>query len=159
MFAFPKLQNYLRLFLNIFQDGSWPEYINLPPNPTDTHKQYTSLGCQNNTRVSVNKGTFREKVLTKPLSCQLSGHSSFLQKIHHLSSRNLGFHGNHISSMTFSPADSPGHHFFLLMGGIPTAAEGLQRWGQEVEAMIGEVLVNQWQKNLKDPPEVNWKIH
>lgn len=76
-------------------------------------------------------------------------------KIHHLSSRNLGFRGSHISAMPFSPVDSPGHHLFLLMGGIPAAAKGLQRGGQEVEAMIGEVLVNQWEKNLQDPPEMN----
>ena len=57
--------------------------------------------------------------------------------------------------MTFSSVDSPGHHFFLLMGGIPAAAKGLQRGGQEVQAMIGEVLFNQWEENLKDPPEMN----
>ena len=58
--------------------------------------------------------------------------------------------------MTFSSVDSPGHHFFLLMGGIPAAAKGLQRGGQEVQAMIDEVLVNQWEENLKDPLEINF---
>lgn len=42
------------------------------------------------------------------------------------------------------------------MGGIPAAAKGLQRGGQEVEAVIGEVLVNQWEKNLENPPEINF---
>ena len=41
------------------------------------------------------------------------------------------------------------------MGGRPAAAEGLQRGRQEVEAVVGEVLVNQWEKNLEDPPEIN----
>ena len=58
--------------------------------------------------------------------------------------------------MTFSSVDSPGHHFFLLMRGVPAAAKGLQRGREEVEAVIGKVLVNQWEENLKDPPEMNF---
>lgn len=42
------------------------------------------------------------------------------------------------------------------MGGIPTAAQGLQRGGQEVEAVIGEVLVNQREEDLKEVPEMNF---
>jgi cyclopropane fatty-acyl-phospholipid synthase-like methyltransferase len=34
------------------------------------------------------------------------------------------------------------------MGSIPTAAERLQRRRQEIQAVVGEVLVDQWEENL-----------
>lgn len=42
------------------------------------------------------------------------------------------------------------------MGGVPAAAKGLQRGRQEVEAVIGEVLVNQREENLENPPEISF---
>lgn len=43
------------------------------------------------------------------------------------------------------------------MGGVPAAAQRLQRGWQEIEAVIGEVLVHQWEKNLENPPETHFQ--
>lgn len=37
---------------------------------------------------------------------------------------------------------SPGDHFLLLVGGMATTAQHFGRCGQEVEAVVGEVLVD-----------------
>lgn len=42
----------------------------------------------------------------------------------------------------------PCNHLLLLVGGVATAAQDFSRGGQEVEAVVFEVLVHQWQKNL-----------
>lgn len=43
----------------------------------------------------------------------------------------------------------PGDHFFLLVGGIATAAQILIRGGQEVERVVLKVLVNEREEHLK----------
>ena len=43
---------------------------------------------------------------------------------------------------------SPGDHFLLLVGGVATTAQHFGRCGQEVEKVVGEVLVDQREQNL-----------
>lgn len=43
----------------------------------------------------------------------------------------------------------PGDHLFLLVGGVAAAAQVLVRWGQEVQRVILEVLVDKREKNLR----------
>lgn len=44
----------------------------------------------------------------------------------------------------------PGDHLLLLIGGIAAAAQVLIGWGEEVQTVIFEVLVDEWKKNLRD---------
>lgn len=42
----------------------------------------------------------------------------------------------------------PGDHFLLLVGGVASTAQQLGRRGEEVEAVVLKVLVDQRQENL-----------
>lgn len=42
----------------------------------------------------------------------------------------------------------PCNHLLLLVGRVASTAQDFGRGGQEVETVVFEVLVNQWQKNL-----------
>lgn len=43
---------------------------------------------------------------------------------------------------------APGDHFLLLVGGMATTAQHFGRGGQEIEAVVGEVLVDQREQDL-----------
>ena len=45
-------------------------------------------------------------------------------------------------------SSSPGHHLLLFIGGVAPTADWSDGCGQEVEAVVLEVLVDQWQDNL-----------
>lgn len=42
----------------------------------------------------------------------------------------------------------PGDHFLLLVGGVATTAQHFGRCGQEIQAVVGEVLVDQREQDL-----------
>lgn len=42
----------------------------------------------------------------------------------------------------------PGHHLFLLVGGVSTAAYWMDGSGQEVQPVVFEVLIHQRQDDL-----------
>lgn len=44
----------------------------------------------------------------------------------------------------------PGDHFFLLVGGVTTAAEVFVGGGEEVQRVVLEVLINKREENLTD---------
>ena len=44
--------------------------------------------------------------------------------------------------------DSPGYHLLLLVGGVATTAQHFGWGGQEIEAVVGEVLVDQREQDL-----------
>lgn len=47
-----------------------------------------------------------------------------------------------------SQGGAPGDHFLLLVGGVATTAQQFGWCGQEIEAVVGEVLVDQRQQDL-----------
>lgn len=50
--------------------------------------------------------------------------------------------------MTTAGASVPGDHFLLLVGGVAAAAQHFGRCGQKIEAVVGEVLVDQREQDL-----------
>lgn len=44
----------------------------------------------------------------------------------------------------------PGDHFFLLVGGVTTAAEVLVGGGQEVQRVVLEILIDEREENLTE---------
>lgn len=47
-----------------------------------------------------------------------------------------------------SQGSLPGDHFLLLIGGMATTAQHFGRCGQEIQAVVGEILVDQREQDL-----------
>lgn len=73
---------------------------------------------------------------TEPLRCKVGGRGPGLQSCE---VRGLGQR---------SQGGPPGDHFLLLVGGVAATAQHFGRCGQEIEAVVGEVLVDQREQDL-----------
>lgn len=49
---------------------------------------------------------------------------------------------------------SPGNHLLLFVGGVTSTAQDLCRCGQEVKAVVFEILVNERHQDLREEPEM-----